>query len=739
MTEGHIADRGAERSGRHGARGAVAAALFAAVLLAGCVADQGPVAFTGSASVAVEPPTTRLSFIGQTRTFRATIRNPWGEEIARSIEWSSSDPSVFTVDDGGTVTAVSDGVAEVRASAEGVTGSAVVTVEQRPATIEILSGGDQVGVRGTTLPEPIRVRVADEGGLVMTGAAVLFTPREGNGLASPGGAATDARGEASTLWTLGEGLGPQSMVVSTGTTLREEATASATPETPLPDLGIVGDVGLPEDDPTSLERVPVTVRVANGGNAPTPAVVPLTVVVDGTPAATFEIDRVEFGDTVDVTREVGPLDVGDHEIEVVLDAGGAIEEWFEDNNRASAPVRILLQRRLGVGDSLTVSSAFPNRVQLFRLDVADPAQGALTFRLAGGSGDPDLFVHFGERPGHHYRYECQSGNVGPHELCRMVPTRAGLYHVALHAYRAFASTTLTVTTGEAFEPFDIEVVFASPLSASQQAVVREAIRRWESAIARGAEDVDFSANSIPAGVCYPGSPTVSAAVDDLRVLVAARPMDGPGGTIAISGPCASRETRLTDDGVIPRETAVGSISVDSHDLARLEDDGLLGATVAHQMAHVLGFGLARHWGLTDLLRSTPSPGSPQPDQFFTGPLAVAAFEAAGGTSHAGTGRVPVEASEHWRGGVFGDELMTPTLMSLDPPLSLITIESLADIGYGVDVTSADPYTLPDAGAARTTPPRDRPLVHLGDDILRNPIRIVDHRGEVVRVYDPWRE
>ena len=34
-----------------------------------------------------------------------------------------------------------------------------------------------------------------------------------------------------------------------------------------------------------------------------------------------------------------------------------------------------------------------------------------------------------------------------------------------------------------------------------------------------------------------------------------------------------------------------------------------------------------------------------------------------------------------------------------PALSAITVQSFADLGYGVDVTQADPYTLPLPGAA----------------------------------------
>ena len=50
---------------------------------------------------------------------------------------------------------------------------------------------------------------------------------------------------------------------------------------------------------------------------------------------------------------------------------------------------------------------------------------------------------------------------------------------------------------------------------------------------------------------------------------------------------------------------------------------------------------------------------------------------------------------HWRGTVFGNELMASNVDAQYPYfLSAITIQSLADLGYKVDPSQADPYTLP---------------------------------------------
>ena len=84
-----------------------------------------------------------------------------------------------------------------------------------------------------------------------------------------------------------------------------------------------------------------------------------------------------------------------------------------------------------------------------------------------------------------------------------------------------------------------------------------------------------------------------------------------------------------------------------------------------------------------LLRN-PASETEAPDTHFTGPLAVEAFDAAGGTSYRGA-KVPVENTGgagsyngHWRRTVFGTELMAPSFYVGEghKPLSATTIQSL---------------------------------------------------------------
>ena len=140
----------------------------------------------------------------------------------------------------------------------------------------------------------------------------------------------------------------------------------------------------------------------------------------------------------------------------------------------------------------------------------------------------------------------------------------------------------------------------------------------------------------------------------------------------------------------------------------------------HEFAHVLGIGSGFEWR-DWLVDPTPEDG-PSLDTHFLGPLAVEAFNEAGGMLYAGE-KVPVEnrpsrvgsANSHWRDAVFGRgrELMTTAGGPLSS-LSAITLQALADMGYVVDLSFADPYTLP-----------------TGADMAADVAPLIDLRGDVI--------
>jgi hypothetical protein len=226
-----------------------------------------------------------------------------------------------------------------------------------------------------------------------------------------------------------------------------------------------------------------------------------------------------------------------------------------------------------------------------------------------------------------------------------------------------------------------------------------------------------------ASTCGEGSPAVDELVDDVIILVTVEPIDGPGGTLASAGPCWVR-----NDGSLP---ILGAMKFDAADLDGIEADGTIADVILHEMGHVLGIGSL--WTYQGLLADPAASNGTDPH--FTGARAIAAFDRVGGTGYTGA-KVPVEntgepgtADGHWRESVMGNELMTGYIAGTPNPLSLVTVESLADQGYSVSTAAADPYNLASALQAI----RRGPVRLMGDDRLKVPIRAVNAEGRVSRV------
>lgn len=138
---------------------------------------------------------------------------------------------------------------------------------------------------------------------------------------------------------------------------------------------------------------------------------------------------------------------------------------------------------------------------------------------------------------------------------------------------------------------------------------------------------------------------------------------------------------------------------DSDDIQTLIDSNRLRDVIQHEMLHVVGIGTL--WGAPYNILA----GAGTSESRYTGTLGVNACIAMGGTSVC-PGFIPVEntggpgtADGHWRENVFGPELMTGFLGTTNP-FSVMSIESLADIGYVVNPAAADPYVIPGTGALR---------------------------------------
>ena len=294
------------------------------------------------------------------------------------------------------------------------------------------------------------------------------------------------------------------------------------------------------------------------------------------------------------------------------------------------------------------------------------------------------------------------------------------------------------------DPFNIELIFVDDFTDARKDLMQQAARRFEAIITQGLPNVDFSSNGFDF-VADGGRVTrkIEDTVDDLRIFV----LKTHYGTYA--GAARPDYVRTGNPTGLP---AVGAIFMDSFALARREADSvwqeerLVRDLMLHEIAHVLGFGsLWQEFGLLH---------EPLEDTYFSGELAIRAFNAAGGEPYVGN-KVPVEgglfggscgSASHWNPYVFrgldrqfGAELMEPTVEQ-EHALSAITIQSLADLGYVVDVRQADPYSLP-ATVGFIEPPTANAMPILSQEVdvgvaALGPIYVGNEQGQVIHTIEP---
>lgn len=199
--------------------------------------------------------------------------------------------------------------------------------------------------------------------------------------------------------------------------------------------------------------------------------------------------------------------------------------------------------------------------------------------------------------------------------------------------------------------FDIDLRLKSPFSDSQRLHFLDAERYWESMI-----------------VGY--QPGIS--LSTLDIVAAAEQVDGGSGVLGFAGLTAVK----TQGGfVVPM---AGALTLDSDDLASLEASGRLGPVIAHEIGHLIGFGLL--WTANDVYAA----GSGR----YRGAAGIAAYRAEFDPDAAfvpveltgGAGTRDFHWAEAWAGGRF--ELMTG-LLNAPAFVSRTTIASFQDIGYAV--------------------------------------------------------
>lgn len=302
--------------------------------------------------------------------------------------------------------------------------------------------------------------------------------------------------------------------------------------------------------------------------------------------------------------------------------------------------------------------------------------------------------------------------AGPNVLAASV---AGLGSPAV-----FSATGAASTAG-----FSIDLRFLSMPTAGQFAAFAAAVQRWQTIITGDLTDIPVQ---LPGSVCTVNAPALDETIDDLVIQVALEPIDGPGAVLGSAGPCFIRAT-----GLLP---LLGTMRFDVADLATMESNGTLNAVILHEIGHILGIGTLWPHPSFGFLANPSLPSSPGVDTRYTGANGIAGFDAIGGATYTGGGKVPVENLQggsgtrdaHWRESVLANELMTGFVAVGSTPLSLLTVRSLQDFGYVVNPANADPFFLALTLKAEGT--TSAPVVHLRDDIYRGPLYLIDRQGRI---------
>ena len=289
------------------------------------------------------------------------------------------------------------------------------------------------------------------------------------------------------------------------------------------------------------------------------------------------------------------------------------------------------------------------------------------------------------------------------------PSIASVTATGIVSGMAPGTATLTVATGTGSVNIPISVArlgtagflidlrFVGNVSTTVRQAAMRAAARWEQVI---------SAPLIPyhiivgADTCGKGIPAIDTTETSMMIIVQTDSIDGPSNTVGLGGPCVIRDNP-------PQLTALGTVVLDTADVVGLAQQGILVAVLTHEMGHILGIGTL--WSdrptrdsITFFPNTAAGLGGTNP--VFIGHAARAASAELGFTADSSLG-VPIENTggsgtrdAHWRAAVFGHELMTGTIHSGLNPLSLVTIEALADFGYTVVPEAADDFNVLNANS-----------------------------------------
>ncbi|NNF37411.1 MAG: hypothetical protein HKN71_01995, partial [Gemmatimonadetes bacterium] len=649
---------------RHGRLGR-GLALLALIAAASC-GDEGPPP-PRPTSINMFPAQAAFDAVGDTRNFVAAVRDQNGLALDdATVTFSSSNPAVVSVDANGRATAESDGSAVIRATAGDAVGEAPVTVAQIPTALEEIAGDGQDAPAGTDLPVPLEVRATDRLGGAVPGLTVEFSVIEGGGSVTPQTAQTDAQGRAMSTWTLGTRAGePQAAraaLVGSGVPgVPFTADAFAGPPAEIDAVAGANQAGVVG---TQLP-VPLTVRVVDAFDNPLPSQVSFTVISGGGSIAPSAVTTGFDG----LASAVWTL--GATEGQQVARATSDDLQWdFMATGVSSAGPPAMIDVVSGADQASPIDAPLPDQVSVVVRDAQGVGVSGVDVTFTPDEGSVDPMVATTDASGVARTTWTLGSTIGTQTL--QVSTTA-LGPLTVSAEGRDPGPTCVAGTPDS-GAFNITLCYVASVTAPIEQAFENARAVWESLITGDQSDVPPRGDEHTACVSSATAPPIQGAfIDDVVIYVTIEEIDGEFGVLGSAGPCFIRQSNAL--------TTVGSMRFDVADLDRLAAADRLELVILHEMGHVLGIGTL--WSTKGFLQNAATAGQtpPGPDTHFDGPLAIAAFNTAGGQNRTAGQKVPVEnvgnagsINGHWRESVMDRELMTPFIDSgVDNPLSIISV------------------------------------------------------------------
>lgn len=241
----------------------------------------------------------------------------------------------------------------------------------------------------------------------------------------------------------------------------------------------------------------------------------------------------------------------------------------------------------------------------------------------------------------------------------------------------------------------INVIFPSGMPANFVPSFEDAADFWNAVLVSGAPPADLSGFNAGNSQCdvdfiFPEG----SIVQGIDIFASLPFIDGPGRILGRAGPCKYHGS-IFQTPLFPQ---LGIMEFDSADAEGLGEQ--FKPVVIHEMGHVIGIGTL--WPVVELLDNPCPLFIPRPcDPSYNGREGIAGYN---------TLQLPASAPQkplventggqgtangHWREVTFDNELMTGFLNAgQDNPLSVLTIMSLRDLGYTVNLGVAEEYVPP---------------------------------------------